>query len=75
MHHAGSADAALGSAVQEEGLLDGVKLIGRAEAFDGADAGAVGLRDGDQAGVDEEAVEDDGAGSAFALRRSLPWCR
>ena len=37
------------------------------EAFDGGDVGAFGLEDGDEAGVDEVSVDEDGAGSAFAF--------
>ena len=65
--HAGSADSALGSAVFEEALLDGVEFFVDGEAFDGGDVGAFGLENGDQAGVDEVSVEEDGAGSAFAF--------
>src|SRR5271170_3055467 len=69
--HAGSADAALGSAFFEEALLDGVKFFVDGEAFDGGDVGAFGLQDGNQAGVDQVAVDQDGAGSAFAFAAAL----
>ncbi len=69
--HAGGADSALGSAVFEEALLDGVELFVDGDAFDGGDLGAFGLQRGDEAGVDEVSVDDDGAGSAFALSAAL----
>ncbi len=65
--HAGSADAALGSAFFEEALLDWMKFFVDGEAFDGGDLGAFGLQDWDEAGVDEIAVHQDCAGSAFAF--------
>ena len=46
--HAGSADAALGSAFFQEALLDGVKFFASmARAFDGGDVRAFGLQNGD----------------------------
>ena len=57
----------MGSAVFEEALLDGVESFVDGYAFDGGDLGAFGLESGDEAGVDEVAVEDDGAGSTFAF--------
>jgi hypothetical protein len=65
--HAGSADAALGSALLEEALLDGVEFFFVGEAFDGGDFGAFGLEYRDEAGVDEFAVHQDGAGAALAF--------
>ena len=67
--HAWGADAALGSAVLEEALLDGVELfaVGGGEAFDGGDLRAFSLEDRDEAGVDEFAVHEDGAGAALAF--------
>ena len=54
--HAGRADAALGSALFEEALLDGMEFFFFScevrYALDGGDAGAFGLEDGDEAGVD-----------------------
>ena len=35
------------------------------------EAGSVGLRGGDEAGVDEQAVEQDGAGTALAFAAAL----
>src|ERR1019366_516741 len=64
--HAGSADAALGSAFFEEALLDGVESFVDGYAFDGGDGCAFALQDGDEAGVDQLAVHEDGAGAAFA---------
>ncbi len=61
------ADAALGSAVFEEALLDGVEFSLMAMPSMVRDLCAFGLEDGDEAGVDEVAVEEDGAGSAFAF--------
>ena len=69
--HAGCADAALCSALFEEALLDGVEFFVDGEAFDGGDLGAFGLQDGDEAGVDEVAVHQDGAGSALAFAAAL----
>ena len=37
------------------------------EAFDGGDVCAFGLQDGDEAGVDQFAVHEDGAGAALAF--------
>ena len=65
--HAGSADAALRSTFLEEAPLNGVKLFVDDEAFDGCDPGAIGLQDGDEAGVDQISVDQDGAGSALAF--------
>src|SRR5207248_4097364 len=69
--HAWSADAALGPALFEEALLDGVEFFVNAQTFDGGDVGAFGLEDGDEARVDEIAVHDDGAGSALAFAAAL----
>ena len=65
--HAGSADAALGAAFFEETLLDGMEFFVSRQAFDGGDLRAFGLQGGDEAGVDEVAVDEDGAGSAVAF--------
>jgi hypothetical protein len=66
--HAGGADAALRPAFFEEALLDGSEAaVGICEAFDGEDVGSVGLQGGNQAGVDELAVKEDGAGAALAF--------
>ena len=52
----------------EEALLDGVELLPWCgDAFDGGDGGAFGLQDGDEAGVDQLAVHQDGAGAALAF--------
>src|SRR5258705_8511750 len=69
--HTGSADAALGAALFEEALLDGVKFFVDGEAFDGGDFSAFCLQDGDEAGVDQVAVDQDGAGSALAFTAAL----
>src|SRR5712675_778188 len=69
--HAGGADAALGSALFEEALLDGMEFFVDDEAFDGGDFGAFDLQDGDEAGVDQVAVDQDGAGSALAFAAAL----
>src|ERR1700722_11956667 len=69
--HAGGADAALGTAFREEALLDGVQLFADGQAFDGGDPRAFGLQDGDEAGVDEVAVHQDGAGAALAFAAAL----
>jgi hypothetical protein len=65
--HAWCADAALGSTLFEETLLNGVEFLVDNEALDGGDLGAFGLQDGDEAGVDELAVDQNGAGSALAF--------
>ena len=65
--HAGSADAALRSALLEEASLDGVEFLVDCDAFDGGDVGGFGLEDGDEAGVDEFTVHEDGAGAALAF--------
>src|SRR6267154_6538889 len=69
--HARGADAALGSALFEEALLDGMEFFVDDEAFDGGDLGAFCLQDGDEAGVDQFAVDQDGAGSALAFAAAL----
>src|ERR1700722_10626043 len=69
--HAGGADAALGSTGFEENLLDGVELFVDGEAFDGGDLRVLSLQDGDQAGVDQVAVHQDGAGAALAFAAAL----
>ena len=65
--HAGGADSALRSAAFEEALLDGVEFFATGEAFDRGDARAFGLENGDEAGVDELSVHEDGAGAALAF--------
>src|ERR1700677_1023433 len=65
--HAGGADAALSSSCFEEALLDGVELFADCEAFDGGDLRAFGLQDGDEAGVDQIAIHQDGTGAALAF--------
>jgi len=52
--HAWGADTALGSAVLEEALLDGVERRSGfgGKAFNGGDLSAFGLEDGNEAGVD-----------------------
>src|SRR6267378_1502399 len=73
--HAWGADAALGSALFEEALLDGMEFFGFTEcwdeAFDGGDFGAFRLQDWDEAGVDQVAVDQDGTGSALAFAAAL----
>jgi hypothetical protein len=65
--HARGADAALGAASFEEALLNWVEVAFGGDSLDGAERCAVGLQGGDEAGVDEVSVEEDGAGSAFAF--------
>ena len=67
--HAGGADPALGSAVLEEALLDRVQRSGGfgGETFNGGDRRAVSLQDRHQAGVDELAIHQHGAGAALAF--------
>jgi hypothetical protein len=69
--HARSADTTLGSALLEETLLDGVKVCANAKAFNGGDHGALDLQDRDEAGVDQIAVDQDGARSALAFAAAL----
>jgi hypothetical protein len=69
--HAWGADSALCPAVFEEALLDGVEFFVDGYAFDGGDLCAFGLECGDEAGVDEVAIEEDGAGSALAFATSF----
>jgi hypothetical protein len=69
--HAGGADSALGSASFEEALLDGVELLVDCEAFDGGDLRAFHLQDGDEAGVDQITIHQDGAGAALAFAAAL----
>src|SRR3990172_1426291 len=63
---AGSADAALEAAVLDEGLLDRVEVILAADALDCREVGAVGLDGQRDAGGDDAAVHEDGAGAADA---------
>ena len=65
--HAWGADAALGSALFEEALLDGMELLVKYEAFDGGDLVAFGLQDGDETGVDQLTVDQDGECGACAV--------
>ena len=65
--HAGSADTALGSAFFEEALLDRMEVLLVREPFDCGDVRALGLQDGDEAGVDQLSIHEDGAGAAFAF--------
>ena len=69
--HTRGADAALRTAGGEEALLNGMEVGWAAEAFDGEDGGGVNLEEGDEAGVDEVAVEEDGAGAALAFAAAL----
>ena len=69
--HAWSADAALGPALCEETLLDGMEFPVDAEALDSSDLGSFSLQNGDEAGVDQIAVDQDGAGSALAFAAAL----
>ena len=64
---AGRADAALQGRLFEEGLLQRVQLVVAGDAFDGRDVGALDLDGEDAAGVDQAAVQDDGAGAAVAV--------
>src|SRR4029453_215610 len=59
--HSRRADAALGAAAFDEGLLYGVKLPGGGDAFDGSDPRALGLQRRNQATVDQAAVQQNGA--------------
>src|ERR1700733_8725348 len=70
-NHAWGADAALSPAFFEETLLDGMEPFVDDQAFDGGDFSAFGLQDGDKAGVDQVAVDQDGAGPALAFAAAL----
>src|ERR1700721_479552 len=70
-NHTGSADSALSSALFEEALLNGGELFADGEAFDCGDLSALGLQDGDKAGVDQVFIHEDGAGSALAFTAAL----
>ena len=66
--NAGGADAALSAAMGHPRDLQGVQIVGRADALDGGDVG-VGrqLFQRRLAGADRLAVDDDGAGSALTI--------
>src|ERR1043166_3471569 len=70
-HHAGRADAALRAAALDQRLLHGVEALAVGDTFDRRDPRALDLRDGDEATIDQLAVEDDGARAAFALAAAL----
>ena len=57
--------------VFEEGLLEGVEAAGGGHALDGLDLAALGFDAEDQAGIDDAAVEHDGAGAAVAVVAAL----
>jgi hypothetical protein len=65
--HAGCADSALGSAALQKSFLERVQFSVDSEAFDGLNAGSVGLQDGHEAAVDKLAVHAHAAGAAFAF--------
>src|SRR5580692_7770831 len=69
--HAWSADAALGAALFKKAFLDRVESLVDAEAFDSGDFGAFCLQDGYEAGVDQLAIDQDGAGSALTFAAAL----
>src|SRR5205085_536358 len=56
--HAGRADAALRAAGFEEGLLKRVEAAIARQPFDGDDADVLQLADGDEAGVDDFAIDE-----------------
>lgn len=69
--HARRAEAALVAARGDEGLLDGVRVLGGAQARDGRDLSALGaMRRGD-AGMDGDVVEQHGARAAVSRVASL----
>src|SRR6266545_4075337 len=59
-------EAALLCVVLDEGGLERMELVDRAETLDGLDPGVLGLDRQDAAGVDRPAVQEDGAGAARA---------
>jgi hypothetical protein len=69
--HAWRADAALGSTLFKETLLNGVESLADDKAFNSGDFGAFGLQDGDEAGIDEIPVDEHGAGSALPFATAL----
>ena len=64
--HAGDAVAALAGARLVERLLQHGQLARFAQAFHGLDRGALGFRHGNQAGLQQHAVDEHRAGAAFA---------
>ena len=66
--HARRADAALRAVVLDEGAL---QRMTAAKPFDGRDPRAVGVGERDQARVHRRAVEEHGAGAAFAFAASF----
>src|SRR5947209_1174277 len=70
-HHARRADAALRAAALDHRALHGVEALAVGDAFDRGYPRALGLRDGDEATVDQLAVHDDGARAALALAAAL----
>src|SRR4051812_13745625 len=69
--HPGRADAALGAAAIEEALLHRRELAALRDAFDGEHRGAIDLAHGDEAGVDELAIDEDRARAALAFAAAL----
>ena len=66
--HARCTDAALRATGFEEALLDGSEVGGVAgQPFDGGDARVSGLEHWDEAGVNQDTVEQDRAGAALAF--------
>src|SRR5262249_61912176 len=65
--HPGRADPALRAALGEEGFLQDVQPIRRAQRLDGLDPPPRDLADGHEAAVHRPAVEEDCAGAALAL--------
>src|SRR3990172_6015559 len=72
---AGSADAALEAAVVDEGALHGVEALLAADALDCREVGAVGLDGQRDAGGDDAAVHEDGAGAPDPHAPSLFFSR
>jgi hypothetical protein len=65
------ANAALGAAAVEYGLLQAVQVGGWREAFDRGDVSSVCLQNRDEATVDEQVVYQDAAGATFAFAASF----
>src|SRR5205823_1193967 len=62
---------ALRAAAREERPLDGVELAALGDALDRPDLGALRVERGNEAAVDERAVDDDRARAALALAAPL----
>jgi preprotein translocase subunit SecF len=65
--HSGGTNAALRAAAIEKSLLQRVQTLVDSQALDGRDVGTRGLQHGYQAAVDQNSIEQHGAGTALAF--------